>query len=79
MRPTFKQACAQYVHRYTMDHTPEWALLIAPNGKHYAPGHASDQEWYDSALFPGEPGGPDAGDDFCFSSGHTFPMGDWLP
>jgi hypothetical protein len=24
-RPTFERACAQYVHRFTMEHVPQWA------------------------------------------------------
>jgi hypothetical protein len=45
-RPSFEQAKAQYVHRFTMEHG------AAPNGQYYAPQFASDQEWYDHTQFP---------------------------
>jgi hypothetical protein len=33
---SFERATAQYVHRFTMDHVPEWSRKPMPNGKHYA-------------------------------------------
>lgn len=75
---TFDEACRLYVHRYTMEHKPQWAHDPAPNGKMYAPQYRSDREWYDNTLF-----GKDAmeygarrGD--CVSRNQTWPLGHWL-
>lgn len=75
-RISLKTAKAQYVHRYTMEHVPAWALKACHNGKFYAPQYRTDSEWYDNTIFPGE--GPEAGRDHCFSSGQTWPLGTWL-
>jgi len=86
-RPTFAQACAAYVHRYTMQHRPQWALKphTHTGGEHdgktlfYAPQYASDAEWYANTLFPGDvdyPWGKRCTD--CYSSGATWPLGKWL-
>lgn len=48
---SFKEACARYVHRYTMDHVPKWAKH-PHKGKYYAPQCASDREWYNNTVFP---------------------------
>jgi hypothetical protein len=74
-RLSFERAKAQYVHRYTMEHVPAWARTPC-NGMFYAPQYRSDKEWYDSTVFPGE--GPEAGKDHCYSSGQTWPLGQWL-
>lgn len=71
------KAQAQYVHRYTMEHKPTWAEL-PHNGRYCAPQYRSDQEWYDHTLFPGERGHPFPGEDSCYSTGATWPMGTWL-
>lgn len=76
-RPTLEQAKAQYTNRYTLDHVPAWAMKPAPNGKYYAPGFASDLEWYNATLFPGDPGhiyGPG----YCMARGQSWPLGPWL-
>jgi hypothetical protein len=77
-RPTFAAACAQYVHRYTMEHRPAWAMEPAPNGKYYAPQFRSDREWYTSTRFPGEPGHPTGFKGICYTTGQTWPLGEWL-
>lgn len=74
---SFEQACAQYVHRFTVDHVPQWARKPCDNGKYYAPQFASDREWYDTATFPGEPG-LHGNCKHCISTGQTWPLGDWL-
>lgn len=65
-----------YVHRYTLEHIPEWARK-SHEGKFYAPQYRTDSEWYDNTLFPGE--------DFvsersrhCYTNGQTWPLGKWL-
>ena len=73
---TLAQAKSMYVHRFTMDHMPDWARTPAGNGKYYAPQYRSDQEWYDLTLFLGE--SPLASKGFCFSSNQTWPLGLWL-
>lgn len=73
---SFKDACSRYVHRYTMDHVPEWAKARAHNGKFYAPQYASDAEWYACTEFNGE--GEIADSKHCYSSRQTWPLGHWL-
>jgi len=78
VRPTLAQACARYVHRFTMEHVPEWARRgQMPNGRHYAPQFRSDAEWYANTVFPGEPSpmAPEFGADNCYTSGQTWPLG----
>lgn len=73
---TLAAARAQYVHRYTMEHVPQWARLRAPNGKYYAPQFRTDQEWFDNTLFAGE--SPLASKRYCFTSNQSWPLGQWL-
>jgi hypothetical protein len=70
---SFEAAKAQFVHRFTMEHVPAWALEKRPDGTFYAPQYRTDREWYDSTLFRGE--STLAGRDHCFSSGQTWPLG----
>jgi hypothetical protein len=73
---TFHQACAQYVHRYTMEHVPTWARKPAPNGKYYAPHFSTDREWYEKTKFVGE---SELADKYhCYTSGESWPKGQWL-
>lgn len=74
---TFEQAKARYVHRYTMEHKPEWSNNLTANGKYYAPQYASDQEWYEHTLFPGE-GHIEKRERSCQSSRQSWPLGYWL-
>lgn len=75
-RPTFEQAKAQFVHRYTCEHVPQWACKPAPNGRYYAPQFATDAEWYAATLFNGE--SELASRRYCYTSGETWPRGQWL-
>ena len=73
---TLEQATAAFTNRYTMEHKPLWAN-VTHMGKQYAPQYASDKEWYDNTLFYGE--SDIVGDDTtCYSSGETWPLGEWL-
>jgi hypothetical protein len=74
---SFKSACSEYENRYTMEHVPAWAKIKCENGKFYAPQFASDKEWYDSTLFPGESfvGEKEV---HCFTQNQTWPIGNWL-
>jgi hypothetical protein len=74
---SFVQAKARYVHRFTMDHRPQWAIERARNGKFYAPQFRSDREWYDNTLFPGE-AHVHPRERHCFTTGQTWPLGVWL-
>lgn len=77
-RPTLAVACARYINRYTVDYVPAWTRTPCEgNGKFYAPQFASDSEWYENTKFPGEPGHHGMGDD-CYTSGQTWPLGNWL-
>lgn len=53
-RLSFDDACRQFVHRFTMDFTPSWALRQRTDATYYAPQYASDREWYNAYLFPGD-------------------------
>ncbi len=78
MRPlTFDEAKRRYVHRYTMEHVPAWALNSASSGKYYAPQYRSDREWYDNTEFPGE-GSVEVKSSYCHSSNQSWPLGTWL-
>lgn len=74
---SFEQAKARYVHRFTMDYRPQWAIERARNGKFYAPQFRSDREWYENTLFPGE-GHVHPRERHCFTTGQTWPLGVWL-
>jgi len=74
---TLAQAKAQFKNRYTLEHIPAWARTQCGNGKYYAPGYATDLEWYNNTEFFGE-GQAATTRNECYSSNHTFPMGTWL-
>lgn len=77
---TFKEACAAYVHRFTMDHIPQWAMHCnLGTGKYHAPQYRSDREWFERTMFP--PNNPYASstrDTACHSSNQSWPLGQWL-
>jgi hypothetical protein len=74
---SFEEACGRYPHRYTMEHVPAWAKRPANNGKYYAPQYATDQEWYDLTIFPGEKH-LNARSRYCESTKESWPLGHWL-
>lgn len=76
-RMSFKAACQKYIHRFTMEHIPNWATQPGPEvGKYYAPQFKTDREWYENTRFPPEP--ICSGSDYCYTSGQTWPLGEWL-
>lgn len=83
MRPiTLAQAQRQFPHRFTMEHVPQHAtrpvtLTRGATPVYYAPQYASDQEWYDNTIFPGEETMPRRGR-WCNSLNQTWPLGQWL-
>lgn len=74
---SFQDACKTHAHRFTMEHVPTWAKRPANNGKYYAPQYASDHEWYNSTVFPGE-GNIHSRSNYCESTNETWPIGQWL-
>ena len=73
---TLDEAKRTYVHRYTMEHIPEWAKkLCKGTGKYYAPQYWTDFEWYYNTIFP--PNSPISDTD-CYSSNQSWPLGHWL-
>lgn len=75
---TFSQACSMYVHRFTMEHIPRWALERRKDGTFYAPQFHSDEEWYANTKFEGEEGWAGMKGD-CYTTGQTWPLGQSLP
>lgn len=77
-RPTFVQACATYVHRYTLDHVPAHVRKPYAHSElgvvYYAPQYASDWEWYERTRFPGEPG-LHGNSRHCESGEGSWPLG----
>lgn len=75
---TLDQARARYPHRFTMDYSPRWAkepFEAGPlAGKYPAPQYASDLEWYENTVFPGEPG-LHGNCKHCQSGRPTWPLG----
>jgi len=79
-RPDFATACRKYVHRFTMEHVPQWARMQREDGTYYAPQYQSDREWYDNTVFPGEllhPMGKKH-NGHCYSSEPSWPLGQSL-
>lgn len=76
-RLTFEQARARYVHRYTMQHVPQWSTKMCGNGKYYAPQFETDEQWYAATKFPGEPG-LHRNCKYCITGEPTWPLGQWL-
>lgn len=75
---SFEQAKRMYIHRYTMEHVPQWAKGVAMNGKFYAPRYRSDREWYENTVFPGEAEWLGPREKHCHSDGQSWPLGHWL-
>lgn len=77
---SFAEAKARYVHRYTSEHVPPWARkpqYDETTGEfigYYMPHYATDLEWYENTVFPGE---RDLHDNcgHCESRNQSWPMG----
>lgn len=74
---TLEQAKSQYVHRFTMDHVPQWARQRRDDGTYYAPQYRSDKEWYDNTTFPGE-SGLHGNSKHCETRNQSWPLGQAL-
>ena len=74
---TFNEAKRCYPHRFTMEHTPQWAGKVREDGTYYAPQYRTDREWFENTVFPpSHPLGP--GETSCYSTGATWPLGQSL-
>lgn len=71
---TFEEAKQNFRERFTMEHTPEWALEPMGNGRYYSPQFRTDREWYDNTKFPGEEG-TQGSKTYCSSHNLTWPLG----
>jgi hypothetical protein len=76
-RPTLDQARRLFINRFTAEHVPAWAAKPCDNGNFYAPQFASDAEWYANTKFYGELGHIGVRHE-CYTSGQTWPFGQWL-
>lgn len=82
---TLAQAQERYPHRFTQDHFPAWAAhplrrdRLGEAEDYPAPQYASDAEWYERTIFPGEGGLPRNAHGMCVSNRPTFPLGERLP
>lgn len=75
---SFEEAKNRYVHRFTMDHCPQWARTTLGTLDTYpAPQYASDWEWYCRTTFPGE-GGLSKRNRHCQSDNQSWPLGQRL-
>jgi hypothetical protein len=54
-----RKVLAQFVHRFTRDHIPDWATRDVPEkfGKRYPVQFASDSEWLEKTRFAVKKGG----------------------
>ena len=46
-----RKALAQFVHRFTGEHTPAWARLPMPDGRAYAVQFKDDADWLRHTCF----------------------------
>jgi len=79
-----RAAFAAYVHRFTMEHVPDWARRRPCDSggtetRYYAPQYRSDAEWLANTQFPVTARGrlSERPSD-CRSAGQTWPLGQWL-
>ena len=73
---SIEQACAMYVHRFTMEFVPYWSRHTQ-DGQFYAPQYRTDREWYENTTFPGE-GHIEKHDRHCECRNQSWPLGQWL-
>jgi hypothetical protein len=71
---TLTEARKRYKSRFTMEHVPKWAKEKREDGGYYAPQYATDREWYDNTMFPGE-GGISTMSILFDSRNKTWPLG----
>lgn len=47
-----REALVKYVHRFTGDHKPRWAIYPRDNGEPYPVQFADDTDWLANTFFP---------------------------
>jgi hypothetical protein len=72
-----RECLAKFVHRYTVDHKPEWAKQPMGNGKLPPVQFISDREWLEHTLFPITNAGKLALRHSC-NSNPTFPTSEQI-
>lgn len=75
----FETAKQRYVHRFTMEHVPDWAVQRpCDHGGaaewFYAPQYRTDKEWFENTAFPPHSGHRTD----CRSSNQSWPIGQKL-
>lgn len=66
----------RFMHRFTCDHVPAWALKQRLDGTYYAPQFASDDEWLaNTVVRTRKDGWLDGRFTSCETSGGTWPLG----
>lgn len=75
-----RAALMRYVHRYTAEHVPTWALKPRATGDYCAPQFRSDVEWLENTTFRTHVvGGRTRLGGECETTGQTWPFGKSLP
>lgn len=46
-----KRVKAEFIYRFTGEHTPKWARELRPDGSRYMPHHKNDTEWLAETWF----------------------------
>lgn len=84
---TFEQAKSMYVHRFTMEHVPDWARGSFDGpcgdrelvGRYPAPQYRTDREWFENTKFPPDnPFAVSKRDKSCYSTNPSWPLGQSL-
>lgn len=70
---SLEEAKGLYIHRFTCEHVPAWAMAQSFHNRYPAPQYATDQEWYDNTAFKGEHAMATA--THCYSLNMTWPLG----
>lgn len=75
---SFEEAKSRYVHRFTMEHIPQWAKgqFSDGTGRYHAPQFRTDWEWYMATSFPPHKGFLNG--THCETGQGTWPLGKWL-
>lgn len=80
LRPSVKRdVLERFIHRFTMDHVPQWALKMREDGTYYAPQFRSDEEWLSNTVVRTRKDGElDGRFSACETRNATWPLGQSL-
>jgi len=69
----------RFIHRFTCDHRPGWALKPLSDGSYPGPQFVSDEEWLSNCVVHTRKDG-ELDDRFtsCETRNHTWPLGQFL-